>query len=67
MGERTRPGGYRERRYGVVYGTALCQDCGWETFSYKNAQALAARHALAYGHCVNGEIGISFLYAGESR
>jgi len=61
---RTRPV-YKERRYGVVHGLANCRDCGWETQSYKNAQALAARHALTYGHHVEGEIGISYVYVGE--
>lgn len=51
--------------YGVVHGVAICQDCGWHTESYKNAQALAARHAKAHGHHVKGELGISFSYDGE--
>ena len=48
--------------YGVVHGIAACEDCGWRTESYKNAQAIAAKHAKKYGHKVNGELGISFNY-----
>ena len=53
--------------YGVVHGTAICRDCGWETESYKNAQALAAKHAEHYGHNVEGELGIAFSYTGTSE
>lgn len=58
------------RTYSVVHGLAQCDDCGWSTQSYKNAQALAARHARAHGHKVRGELGIAFSYTGarlESR
>lgn len=51
--------------YGVVHGLAECEDCGWKTASYKNAQALAAIHAKRYGHTVRGELGISFSYDGR--
>jgi len=51
-----------KRKYGVVHGLAECQDCGWSTTSYKNAQALAARHAAHYGHRVIGEIGCAYEY-----
>jgi len=37
-------------------------DCEWQTESYKNAQAIAAKHAKDYGHRVEGELGIAFLY-----
>jgi hypothetical protein len=51
-----------KRKYGVVHGVAECQDCGWSTQSYKNAQALAARHAGHYNHRVVGEVGCVFEY-----
>lgn len=51
--------------YSVVHGLAECQDCGWKTSSYKNAQALAAQHARRYGHQVRGELGIAFSYTGH--
>lgn len=53
--------------YAVVHGLAECKDCGWETASYKNAQALAAQHAKKYGHRVVGELGIAFSYTGEKN
>lgn len=48
--------------YGVVHGIACCDDCDWSTDSYKNAQAIAAKHAKKYGHKVRGELGIAFSY-----
>ena len=54
-----------KRYYGVVHGMARCLDCGWETESYKNAQAIAAKHAKDYGHKVEGELGIAFSYDGK--
>jgi hypothetical protein len=51
--------------YGVVHGLAECQSCGWSTNSYKNAQAIAKKHAEKYGHQVVGELGISFSYDGR--
>ena len=51
-----------KREYGVVHGVAHCLDCDWSTESYKNAQAIAAKHAKTYGHRVEGELGISFAY-----
>ena len=51
--------------YSVVHGLAKCRDCDWTTSSYKNAQALAAKHAKKYGHCVKGELGIAFSYTGD--
>lgn len=50
------------RTYGVVHGIATCETCGWSTQSYKNAQALAARHAAAHGHRVTGEVGCAYTY-----
>ena len=49
-------------QYGVVHGFAHCETCGWETYSYKNAQALAARHAKAHKHRVVFELGIDGWY-----
>jgi len=48
--------------YGVVHAIVKCEDCDWGSESYKNAQALAAKHAKKYGHKVRGELGISFSY-----
>ncbi len=48
--------------YGVVHGVAHCLDCDWSTESYKNAQAISAKHARKYGHRVEGELGIAFSY-----
>ena len=48
--------------YGVVHGIVKCRDCGWTTESYKNCQALAKKHAMKYGHTVEGELGIAFGY-----
>jgi hypothetical protein len=53
--------------YGVVHGVAECEDCDWKTGSYKNAQAIAAKHAKKYGHKVRGELGISFEYDGRKE
>ena len=50
------------RSYGVIHGIAYCQDCDWHTESYKNCQAIAAKHAKKYGHRVEGELGIAFNY-----
>ena len=52
--------------YGVVHGTATCQDCGWSTDSYKNAQAISKQHATRYGHQVSGELGIAFSDTGDA-
>lgn len=51
--------------YGVVDAIVGCQDCGWTTGSYKNAQAIAKIHAKKYGHRVSGELTISFSYNGR--
>jgi len=53
--------------YGVVHGLAECEDCGWTTDSYKNAQAIAKIHAQKYGHKVRGELGIAFSYDGRGE
>lgn len=56
-----------KRSYGVIHGLAECRDCNWSTASYKNAQALAARHAKAKGHCVKGEVGYAYTYDGSDQ
>ena len=48
--------------YSVISAIVECEDCDWKTESYKNAQALAAKHARKYRHRVRGELGISFGY-----
>lgn len=55
------------RQFGVVHGVATCEDCGWTTESYKNAQANAARHARAHGHRVVGEVGCAYTYDGREE
>lgn len=55
------------RTFGVVHGQAHCDDCTWETQSYKNAQALAAQHAKRYGHKVRGEVGAAYTYEGVPK
>ncbi len=56
-----------KRQYGVVHGLANCETCGWNTQSYKNAQANAAKHAKRTGHRVAGEVGYAYWYDGEGR
>jgi len=51
--------------YGVVHGTAYCEDCDWKTESYKNAQAIAKIHAKKYKHRTHGDLGIAFSYDGK--
>ncbi len=51
--------------YGVVHAIVRCDDCGWETGSYKNAQAISKLHAQRYKHHVSGELGIAFSYDGK--
>jgi len=53
--------------YSVVHALVECEDCGWTTESYKNAQAIAKIHAQKYGHIVRGELGISFGYYGRDE
>jgi hypothetical protein len=52
--------------YAPVHAIVECEDCDWKTGSYKNAQALAAKHAKKYGHRVRGELGIDFGYDGHT-
>ena len=42
-----------------------CEDCGKVFTNYKNAQAVAAKHAKTYGHKVVGEVGLSVEYDGR--
>ena len=51
--------------YGVIHAYVRCLDCGWETYSYKNAQAIAKIHAEKHRHRVEGELGIAFSYNGR--
>lgn len=53
--------------YGVIHAVVKCEDCDWETSSYKNAQAIAKIHAKKYGHKVSGELGIAFGYNGRKE
>ena len=53
--------------YGVVHAIVECEDCGWRTESYKNAQAIAKIHAKKHGHRVHGELGIAFSYNGHEE
>ena len=53
--------------YGVVHAVVECEDCDWKTYSYKNAQAIAAKHAQKYKHNVSGELGIAFTYYGKGE
>ncbi len=53
--------------YGVVHGIAKCEDCDWETSSYKNCQAISKNHAKKHGHKVRGELGIMFGYDGHTE
>lgn len=39
-----------------------CEDCSWESESYKNGQAIAKKHAVKHGHRVRGELTIAFGY-----
>jgi len=56
-----------EYSYGATHASIRCLDCRWETFSYKNAQAIAKIHAKTYGHKVEGELGIRVMYAGSAK
>lgn len=54
-----------KHEYGVVHASVQCEDCDWETHSYKNAQAIAKIHAKTHKHRVSGELGIAFVYDGR--
>ena len=51
-----------KKTFGVVSCIANCQDCSWETESYKNGQAIAAKHAKHHGHLVTVEVVFSGRY-----
>jgi len=53
--------------YGPVHAYVKCKDCGWESSSYKNAQAIAKIHAQKHRHRVEGELGIAFVYDGRKK
>jgi len=50
---------------GVVHGIAICEDCDWKSYSYKNILGISAIHAKKYGHKVNVEVGSYFCYDGR--
>lgn len=52
---------------GISHAQANCYDCGWQTFSYKNALANAARHHDAYGHTVHVEQVLSVTYTSDAN
>ena len=41
-----------------------CRTCGKSYENYKNAQALAAKHARSRGHRVTGNVGLAYEYDG---
>lgn len=47
---------------GVVGCLVECKGCSWESSSYKNGLAIAARHAQATGHTVVAEQTIVVTY-----
>jgi len=53
------------RAFGVTHAIAKCEDCDWESQSYKNAQAIAAIHARKHGHRVSVEFCLSGYYDGH--
>ena len=63
MGDLTRE---VQRSAGVSHAIAACVDCGWSATTYKNAVALAAKHARHHGHLVKAEQMISIEYNGRS-
>ena len=48
--------------YSPIAIQVWCKDYEWKTESYKNGQALAAKHAKKYHHRTEGELVISFGY-----
>lgn len=54
-----------EKRTWKVHAIAQCQNCGKEWQDYHNAQGVAARHAICYGHTVMGEVALAFEYKPE--
>ena len=56
-----------KKSFGKVHTIAECEDCGWTASNYKNAQAIAAKHAKSKGHKVNVEVGIAGYYDGRNK
>lgn len=54
-----------EKRAWVIHTLLECKDCGKQFHSYKNGQALAAKHAKHYGHYVTGEVALAIRYDGH--
>lgn len=54
-----------KKSFGVIGAKAECEDCDWKTESYKNAQAIAARHAKYHKHKVNIEVVNAGTYDGR--
>jgi hypothetical protein len=55
-----------KKSFGVVHAIAECEDCDWTAFGYKNAQAIAAKHAKVHGHRVHVEVGMDGTYDGRA-
>lgn len=53
------------KNIGVIGAIFNCVNCGKVFDGYKNAQALAAKHAKHYKHLVQGEVVISCDYDGR--
>ena len=51
-----------KKSFGVIDVDSKCENCEWGTQSYKNGQAISAKHAKKYGHCVRGEVHYGFVY-----
>ncbi len=52
------------KHIGVVSAIFTCRDCGKLFDNYKNAQALAAKHAKHYKHHVSGGVELGIVYDG---
>jgi hypothetical protein len=51
--------------YGVIHGIAECENCSWESSSYKNILAISKIHAEKHHHKVRGEVCSMFVYDGR--
>ena len=47
--------GIKEKATWVIGAFAECEDCGWVSGNYKNAQAVGANHAKHHNHFVRVE------------
>jgi hypothetical protein len=54
-----------KHHFGVIHAIANCSDCDWQTQSYKNAQAIAAKHARHHKHKVFLEWAMGGFYDGH--